>query len=84
MQAVKIYTTTVCPYCVQAKRLLQSKGVDYEEINVQDDQEMRMKLVEMSGQRTVPQIWVGETHVGGYQELAALERARTLDDLLQG
>jgi glutaredoxin 3 len=80
---VKIYTTTYCGYCVRAKDLLTRKGVKYEELDVTGDDEMRAKLVEMSGQRTVPQIWIGETHVGGYSDLARLDSEGRLDPMLQ-
>ncbi|MCY1079926.1 glutaredoxin 3 [Archangium lansingense] len=84
MKPVKIYTTTYCGYCVRAKDLLTRKGVKYEELDVTGDDEMRSKLVEMSGgQRTVPQIWIGETHVGGYSDLARLETEGRLDPMLQ-
>ncbi len=83
MKPVKIYTSDNCAYCVQAMKLLRRKGVDFEEINVSGDDELRMKLVQMSGGlRTVPQIWIGERHVGGYDDLAALDRAGELDGLL--
>ena len=85
MKPVKIYTTTYCGYCVRAKDLLTRKGVKYEELDVTGDDEMRSKLVEMSGgQRTVPQIFIGETHVGGYTDLAQLDRDGRLDPMLQG
>lgn len=85
MNDVKIYTTRSCYYCDRAKDLLQKKGVAYEEIDVSDDHEQRMKLVEMTGgRRTVPQIWIGETHVGGFDDLNALEQDGKLDALLQG
>jgi glutaredoxin 3 len=83
VKPVKIYTTTYCGYCVRAKDLLTRKGVKYEELDVTGDDEMRSKLVEMSGQRTVPQIWIGDTHVGGYTDLARLETEGRLDPLLQ-
>ncbi len=83
MKPVKIYTTTYCGYCVRAKDLLTRKGVKYEELDVTGNDEMRAKLVEMSGQRTVPQIWIGDTHVGGYSDLARLESEGRLDPLLQ-
>jgi glutaredoxin 3 len=83
VKPVKIYTTTYCGYCVRAKDLLTRKGVKYEEVDVTGNDEMRAKLVEMSGQRTVPQIWVGDTHVGGYSDLARLESEGRLDPLLQ-
>ena len=84
MKPVKIYTTTYCGYCVRAKDLLTRKGVKYEELDVTSDDEMRSKLVEMSGgQRTVPQIWIGDTHVGGYSDLARLESEGRLEPMLQ-
>jgi glutaredoxin 3 len=82
VKPVKIYTTTYCGYCVRAKDLLTRKGVKYEEVDVTGNDEMRSKLVEMSGQRTVPQIWVGDTHVGGYSDLARLESEGRLDPML--
>ena len=83
MKPVKIYTTTYCGYCVRAKDLLKRKGVDYEEVDVTGNVSMRAKLVEMSGgQRTVPQIFIGETHVGGCDDLYALDRAGKLDPML--
>lgn len=84
MKPVKIYTTTYCGYCVRAKDLLTRKGVRYEELDITGDDEMRSRLVEMSGgQRTVPQIWIGDTHVGGYSDLARLESEGRLDPMLQ-
>lgn len=83
MKPVKIYTTTYCGYCVRAKDLLKRKGVDYQELDVTGDDAMRSKLVEMSGgQRTVPQIFIGDTHVGGYSDLALLDSQGKLDPLL--
>jgi glutaredoxin 3 len=74
MQVVKMYTTAVCPYCVQAKRLLLSKGVAaIEEIRVDANPQERMKMMELTGRRTVPQIFIGETHVGGCDDLIALD-----------
>jgi len=84
VKPVKIYTTTYCGYCVRAKDLLTRKGVKYEELDVTSNDDMRSKLVEMSGgQRTVPQIWIGDTHVGGYSDLARLESEGRLDPMLQ-
>ncbi|WPB73865.1 glutaredoxin 3 [Archangium violaceum] len=84
MKPVKIYTTTYCGYCVRAKDLLTRKGVKYEELDVTGDDDARSKLVEMSGgQRTVPQIFIGDTHVGGYSDLARMESEGRLDPLLQ-
>ena len=83
MKPVKIYTTQTCPYCVRAKRLLQKKNVPYEEIDVSWDDDARTKLVQRTGQRTVPQIFIGERHVGGSDDLYALEQRGELDALLQ-
>ena len=83
MKPVKIYTTTYCGYCVRAKDLLTRKGVRYEEVDVTGDDDMRTKLVEMSGgQRTVPQIFIGDTHVGGCDDLIALDQRGGLVPLL--
>lgn len=83
MKPVKIYTTDYCGYCMRAKQLLSRKGVPYEEIDVSGDDAMRAKLVELSGGlRTVPQIWIGETHVGGYSDLAKLDAEGRLDTML--
>jgi glutaredoxin 3 len=83
MHKVIIYTTQHCPYCHRAKRLLTNKGVLFEEIDVTGDWEARDRLMEKAGgRRTVPQIWIGSTHVGGSDELAALEREGRLDALL--
>ena len=74
MQAVKMYTTAVCPYCVQAKRLLKSKGVEQiEEIRIDTNPQERATMMEITGRRTVPQIFVGSTHVGGCDDLVALD-----------
>lgn len=81
---VTMYTTRFCPYCVAAKRLLDAKGVSYEDIPVDGDAQLRKKMTELAGQRTVPQIWIGESHVGGYTDLAALEQRGLLDGLLSG
>lgn len=82
MKPVKIYTTPSCPYCHRAKRLLQKKNVPFEEIDVAGDDEARAALVQRTGERTVPQIFIGETHVGGSDELQALESQGKLDALL--
>lgn len=79
---VTIYTTQICPYCIRAKDLLQSKGAAYTEIAVDRQPERRLEMMERSGRRTVPQIWIGEQHVGGCDELYALERQGRLDTLL--
>jgi len=85
VKPVKIYTTNYCGYCVRAKDLLKRKGVNYEEVDVTGNDELRTRLVELSGgQRTVPQIFIGEAHVGGYSDLAQLDKEGKLDPLLQG
>lgn len=84
MSKVEIYTTPTCPYCHAAKALFGDKGVGYEEITVLDP-DLREKMTQRAhGRRTVPQIFVGDTHVGGYDDLAALERQGKLDPLLEG
>lgn len=83
MKRVLMYTTQVCPYCVMAKRLLSGKGVQIEEVRVDLDLTRREEMMRITGQRTVPQIFIGETHVGGCQDLQALEHAGKLDALLQ-
>ena len=83
MSAVKMYTTAMCPYCQMAERLLTSRGVAaLEKIRVDLEPARRAEMMERTGRRTVPQIYIGETHVGGYDELAALDRAGKLDELL--
>jgi glutaredoxin 3 len=85
MKPVLVYGTRICPYCMLAKRLLSNKGVPYEEVLVDTDAARRAEMLARSGgRRTVPQIFVGERHVGGYEELAALEREGRLDSLLRG
>lgn len=83
MKPVTIYTTPTCPYCVRAKRLLEKKGVAYQEIDVADDDQERARLSERTGMRSVPQIFIGEQHVGGSDALYALESEGKLDGLLQ-
>ena len=84
MPVVEIYTKTFCPYCWRAKLLLESKGVEYKEIAVDFCGEMKQAMVRRaSGQTTVPQIFIGEHHVGGCDELVALERDGKLDQLLK-
>lgn len=83
MATVEIYTTSICPYCVRAKALLQRKGVSYREINVEVEPDLRDAMVERAGgRRTVPQIFIGEQHVGGCDDLYALDRRGELDRLL--
>lgn len=83
MQNIRMYCTAVCPYCQMAERLLATKGVDrIEKIRVDLDPEKRAEMMEKTGRRTVPQIYIGETHVGGYDDLAALDHASGLEPLL--
>ena len=81
---VIVYSTAVCPYCVRAERLLEAKGVTVQKIRVDLDPEERIKMMERTGRRTVPQIYVGDTHVGGFDDLYALDQAGKLDPLLNG
>ncbi len=84
MKNIIIYTTKICPYCVMAKELLDSKNVNYQEIRVDKNPQFRDELIQKSGgRRTVPQIFIGEYHVGGCDELHALEREGKLDPLLK-
>jgi len=83
MAAVTIYTTTSCVFCLRAKEFLRSRGVPYREVDVSGDDEARARLIEQAnGQRTVPQIFVGDLHVGGYTDLVALDRAGKFQPLL--
>ncbi|MGA8892941.1 MAG: glutaredoxin 3 [Anaeromyxobacteraceae bacterium] len=84
MATVKVYTKKVCPYCTRAKALLGRKGVPYEEIDVEDDEALRAWLVRATGQRTVPQIFVGDRSLGGFSDVDALDREGRLDALLRG
>ena len=80
-----MYSTAVCPYCVQAERLLRAKGVaEIAKIRVDLDPAMRMAMMEKTGRRTVPQIYIADLHVGGYDDLVALDHAGRLDRLLAG
>lgn len=82
---VVLYHTAMCPYCVRAERLLEAKGVtDIEKIRVDLDPEQRVIMMEKTGRRTVPQIYIGDTHVGGFDELYALEQQGRLEPLLKG
>ena len=82
---VLMYSTEVCPYCVQAERLLAARGVAaIAKVRIDLDPAKRAEMMQKSGRRTVPQIWIGERHVGGYDDLVALERAGKLEALLAG
>lgn len=82
MPEIQIYLTSWCPYCHAAKRLLSGKGQEWVEVDVEAEPARRREMVERAGRTSVPQIWIGGRHVGGYDELAALERAGELDALL--
>jgi glutaredoxin 3 len=85
MKKVTMYCTEVCPYCVRAEQLLQARGVgQIEKIRVDLQPELRVAMTEKTGRRTVPQIYIGERHVGGFDDLAALDRAGELSKLLAG
>ena len=84
MSPVKMYTTAVCPYCVRAKQILKAKGVaQIEEIRVDTSPELREHMMQITGRRTVPQIFIGDTHVGGCDDLMALDAQGGLTPLLQ-
>jgi glutaredoxin 3 len=84
MQVVKMYTTAVCPYCTRAKQILKSKGVEQiEEIRIDTDLAQRDHMMQTTGRRTVPQIFIGQTHVGGCDDLMALDAKGGLVSLLQ-
>lgn len=83
MAKIIMYSTATCPYCIRAEQLLQRKGVtEIEKIRVDLQPELRAKMIEKTGRRTVPQIYIDDRHIGGYDELATLDRAGQLDELL--
>lgn len=82
MPEILIYTTKICPYCVMAKRLLDKKGAAYTEINVDTQAGLREEMMRKTKRRTVPQIYIGDLHVGGFDELYTLEQQKKLDALL--
>ena len=85
MKPVKMYTTAVCPFCIQAKQLLKSRGVDQiDEIRIDMLHDERAKMMEITGRRTVPQIFIGDTHVGGCDDLMSLDSRGALMPLLNG
>ena len=85
MKPVRMFTTLVCPYCVRAKALLQQRGVgDIDEVRVDLDPQQRVHMMQLTGRRTVPQIFIGDTHVGGCDDLIELDRAGELAALLAG
>ena len=82
---VLMYSTAVCPYCIRAEQLLKSRGVDaIEKIRIDLDETRREEMMQKTGRRTVPQIYIGDTHVGGFDDLSALDKAGGLLPLLQG
>lgn len=83
MSGVVIYSSDWCPYCMRAKQLLGSKGIAYEEIKVDGQPDVRAEMTRKARKTSVPQIWIGATHVGGCDDLYALERAGRLDALLE-
>jgi glutaredoxin 3 len=84
MKPVKMYTTQVCPFCIRAKALLKQRGVDViDEIRIDLDPAQRQQMMAITGRRTVPQIFIGDTHVGGCDDLIALDHAGGLQPLLQ-
>ena len=82
MKPVIVYSSDYCPYCMRAKYLLQSKGVAFQEVKVDGKPQVRAEMTQKAGRTSVPQIWIGSTHVGGCDELHALEGAGKLDALL--
>ena len=82
MAKVEVYTTAFCPYCVRAKRLLERKGVSYSEIRIDGDRDQMEAMMERSQRRTVPQIFIDDHHVGGYDDMAELDAFGQLDELL--
>lgn len=85
MAKIRMYSTAVCPYCIRAEQLLKKKGVDeIEKIRIDLDPDRQQEMIERTGRRTVPQIFIGDTHVGGCDDLYALDRAGGLDPLLAG
>jgi glutaredoxin 3 len=82
MNDIKVYSTLICPYCNAAKNLLNSLGLDYQEIRIDMDPEQRALMMEQSGRTSVPQIFINDHHVGGFDDLSALHRAGKLGELL--
>ncbi len=82
MPSVTIYSTAICPYCVRAKHLLQRKGVEFQEIRVDHDHDQMQHMMDITRRHTVPQIFIGDRHVGGYDDLARLDARGELDPLL--
>jgi glutaredoxin 3 len=81
---ITLYTTRFCPYCVRARQVLDEKGVTYQDKDVDTKPGLRQEMMERSGRRTVPQIWIGEQHIGGFDDMWLLERQGQLDELIAG
>jgi glutaredoxin 3 len=79
---IQMYSKSWCPYCRMAKRLLASKGQEWDEVDIEDEPERRREMVERSGRTTVPQIWIGGRHIGGFEDLSRLDASGELDPLL--
>ncbi len=84
MNKIIIYTASLCPYCTMAKKLFDKKGISYSEINVDSKPELRQEMMLQTRRRTVPQIFIGDFHVGGFDDLYSLERKNELDPILNG
>jgi len=82
MPEITIYTSNLCPFCTMAKRLLSAKGVSYTELNVDTTPSLREEMIQRTKRRTVPQIYIGEQHIGGFDDLRALDLKKQLDPLL--
>ncbi len=82
MNNVRLYSTMICPYCIRAKLLLKARGIPYEDIDVTGDSQARAWLVQMTGRRTVPQIFIGDEPIGGFDELSRLDRSGELQQKL--
>jgi glutaredoxin 3 len=82
MNSVRMYSTMICPYCIRAKLLLKARGIPYEDIDVTGDSQARKWLVEATGRRTVPQIFIGDEPIGGFDELSRLDRSGELQQKL--
>lgn len=83
MATITIYTSAWCPYCIRAKQLLTNKGYAFEEITVDGKPDVRSQMSEKAGRNTVPQVWINDQHIGGCDDLIALDQAGKLDDLLK-
>ncbi|CEA04124.1 glutaredoxin 3 [Pseudomonas saudimassiliensis] len=84
MTEITLYSSNYCPFCIRAKQLLDGKGISYNEIRVDGKPEVRAEMARLAGRTSVPQIWIGDTHVGGCDDLIALERSGKLDTMLAG